>query len=180
MQEVIRAILSGQTDRFGEIYDLHMPLVASVLRKVGRFPRSELDYHVNGVFIRIYEALPQFRNRSKFSTWVYSITLRYAWREGAKYRRESARKTELDEETPALPPDGAGPDDALLAEELLDALPMKLRAAAVLYYCEGLSMEEIAMAEDISEGAAKNRLFQAREKMKQWLREKGVNDEIEI
>lgn len=61
----------------------------------------------------------------------------------------------------------------MLAETLLDALPMKLRAAAVLYYCEGLSVSEMAEAEGISEGAAKNRLFEAREKMRLCLKEKG-------
>lgn len=48
-------------------------------------------------------------------------------------------------------------------------LPRDLRMAVLLYYCEGFSVKEIAVIEDTSESAVKNRLFKAREKLRKLL-----------
>ena len=48
-------------------------------------------------------------------------------------------------------------------------LPEDMRIAIVLYYAEGFSIKEIARIEDTTESAIKNRLFKARNKLREQL-----------
>ena len=53
-------------------------------------------------------------------------------------------------------------------------LPEDMRIAIVLYYAEGFSIKEIARIEDTTESAIKNRLFKARNKLREQLVSKEV------
>ena len=52
---------------------------------------------------------------------------------------------------------------------LLAALPTQQRAATALFYVDGLSIAEIAVALDIAEGSVKSHLHDARQRLKPLL-----------
>ncbi|MCI8992758.1 MAG: sigma-70 family RNA polymerase sigma factor [Eubacterium sp.] len=52
-------------------------------------------------------------------------------------------------------------------------LPEDMRMAVILYYAEGFSIKEVAVIEDTTESAIKNRLYKARGRLKKQL---AVND----
>ncbi len=172
INEVIEKIRQGDTKAFGLVYDEYVKMVASVIRKVGRCSRGDVDFHINEVFFRVYKGIFSFKGNSKFSTYVYRIALNYSFQLSKKVRKESKRKVELDENIANEErhfEDGVV--DGIFMEKLLDRLTDKLRAVVVLFYYESLSVKEIAEVENISEAAVKNRLFQARDKIKQMITE---------
>jgi RNA polymerase sigma-70 factor (ECF subfamily) len=54
-------------------------------------------------------------------------------------------------------------------DRLLAALPRQQRAAAALFYVEGLAVAEIATALDIAEGSVKSHLYDARQRLRPLL-----------
>lgn len=139
-------------------------------------------------FVKAYENLSDFRGQSRFFTWFYRIL--------ANRCKDFLRKKRLrryvpflfaDEEGGAPEPadDGPGAGEALLSAELggeikkaLERLPARQREAFALRYLEGLSVLEVAEALGVSEGAAKAHLWQAGQKMREWLKAYAGSEEV--
>lgn len=169
---VLRRIREGDERAFGLLYDQYLRMVSSVLRKIARCPRSEMDYHVNEVFFRVYKGVFSFKGDSRFSTYVYRIALNYSFQLSKKLRRDQQTLAELGEEDAPVHFDQSWIDSTVL-EKTLDRLSINLRSVVVMFYYDRMSVKEIAEVEKISENAVKNRLFQARDKLKTYLQEAG-------
>jgi len=170
IENVVERIKNGETEAFGLIYDEFQRMVASVVRKVGRCARSEIDFHVNEVFFRVYKGVFGFEGKSKFSTYIYRIALNYCFQLSKNVRWEREQYTDLDDHDAPVHFEARTVEGVIL-EKALDQLPDTLRTVVVLYYYENLSVKEVAGIEGISENAVKNRLFHAREKLKKLLGE---------
>lgn len=132
-------------------------------------------------FVKAYEALPKFKGGSKFSTWLYRII--------ANVSKDFLRKKNVRahlwakpgrEEGDSLPDAVAAapspqPDAlyALMSQELgmvlkeaMEELPFQQKSVFALRYLEGLSLDEIAEALELTTGAVKAHLWQAGQKMK--------------
>lgn len=110
-------------------------------------------------FLSAYRALPSFRGDSRFSTWLYRITVNAC---RMHLRREKLVHFESEPEEFALPDPGAGPlesaDRRALREALekaLPRLPWGPRQAIALFYLEGVSYPEIAQILDTPLGTVK-------------------------
>ena len=125
-------------------------------------------------FIKAFKSLSGFKGKSKFSTWLYRITVNLAL---MRLRRRKLDAVSLDE--PLVTEEGAvqreiedetiGPLEELIESEsmeVLDAaieeLPKAYRAVFVLRHVEGLSTEETARIVGISVPAVKSRLHRTR------------------
>jgi RNA polymerase sigma-70 factor (ECF subfamily) len=94
-----------------------------------------------------------------------------AFRVGGEFRRRRARRNEVGDETLANELDpGPEPDDLTdqararqMLDELLAAMPTDLRAVFTLYEIEEMTMAEISLVLDISQGTVASRLRRARE-----------------
>ncbi len=169
---VLYKVRQGNERAFGQIYDQYLRMVSSVLRKIARCPRSEMDFHVNEVFFRVYKGVFSFQGNSKFSTYVYRIALNYSFQLSKKLRKDSQTLTEIgDEDSPVHFDQGL--IDTVVLEKALDQLSINLRSVVVMFYYDRMSVKEISEVEQISENAVKNRLFQARDKLKKILQEAG-------
>ncbi|MEE2690691.1 MAG: sigma-70 family RNA polymerase sigma factor [Pseudomonadota bacterium] len=101
---------------------------------------------------------------AKFPAWAFGVLHRKcADRLRAEVRRRG-RDAPLDGETLAAPSGDA--DMAISIDQALAALSPDHRAAAVLFFGEGLSLAEIAAATGAPVGTAKSRLFHARRQLK--------------
>lgn len=133
-------------------------------------------------FVRVYQHRASFKQRSKFSTWLYAIATnlardRFRWRE--RHPNVSLDAGDSDNEpSPArdLPDQKPAPDASLLAgeraaavSEAVGALPEDLRTALVLYEYEGRSYAEIAEITDGTPKAVEMRLYHARQKLRESL-----------
>lgn len=144
---------------------------------------AEADDVSQEVWIRVYRSLPRFRFQSRFSTWLYRITVNQAMTAMKKgSRRAGTRRQDValdDEETFFdLPDEKAGPLRILEGREAegafreaLDRLPPQQRAAVVLVLLEGLPHREAAEVMGVAEKTVSWHVFKARERLMEELRE---------
>jgi RNA polymerase sigma-70 factor (ECF subfamily) len=119
------------------------------------------------VFISVYHKLDEFRFESKFTTWLYRITVNKCRDYLRKKRVRSIFVPIKDSDTEY----GTGPfsedvDIPNLVRSAIDKLPEKLRIPLVLRDIEGLSYKEIADQLGTEVGTIKSRIFRARESLK--------------
>ncbi len=158
----------------------HAPLCAFVERMVGD-PETACEV-TQETFLRMIRALPRYRPRAKFSTWLYTIAANLARDE---LRRRQHRETRLqpleeaDRGEVAEPPQRV--DEAALEQitrsdvrHALATLSEEHRAAVVLHYYDGLSYKEVAEICGCTVGTVGSRLHYA---VKHLRRALGVGDE---
>src|ERR1700687_4833918 len=136
---------------------------------------------VQETFLKAFQHLGQFREDSKFSTWLIRITVNQSL---MKLRKRAARDVSLDEDFQAegdvLPMEAAdwapNPEQLYWASELRDILVNTLselrpvlRAVFVLRDIEGLSTDQAAEVLNLSHTAVKARLWRARLQLRERL-----------
>jgi RNA polymerase sigma-70 factor (ECF subfamily) len=158
---------------FQEIYDDLQPRIERYLRRlVGASDAPDLTQEV---FARVSRALPEFRDESKVSTWVYRIATNVAF---DRLRRPAFRRAEtvlLQIGTPTAVP-LLDMEQRLVRQEMnecirgyIDELPAPYRPVVLLSEEEGLSDREIAEALGISVATVKIRLHRARTRLRKAL-----------
>ncbi len=150
-----------------------------------RMTRSQEDAMdvSQGAVLKIYQALPAFREESAFSTWVYRITRNTA----LDFLRKARPEASLDELRergiePVFPTESIEAhilkmDKMRAVETSIRELPEPLKTVIVLRDMDGYSYEEIAILIKVPLGTVKSRLYRAREIVRRKLREFGEEDE---
>lgn len=166
--ELVQKFLATQESAyFGVLYDKYSPKVYSRCISLLRDGALAQDA-TQEIFVKIFLNLSRFTERSKFSTWVYSITYNFCIdlirRKGKMQRIFS---DELDK-TPE-PPDEVS-DEEMLAMEVdrlrvvLDQIPVGDRAVLLMKYQDDMQIKEIADVLDKTESAVKMKLKRAKHK----------------
>jgi len=123
------------------------------------------------IFTKIFLNLGKFSGKSKFSTWVYSVTYNYC----IDYIRRGKKAKNLFTDEVENPPDRAAdevPDEALLLMEVnqlkrvLAELPDGDRSILLMKYQDEMPIKEIAVIIGKRESAVKMQLKRAKEKAK--------------
>lgn len=125
-------------------------------------------------FIKIYRNIGGFKEKSKFSTWLYRIVVNTAC---DFLRRKKNAPISLDDikYTPSvLPKERESQGNKELINEALAKIPFEYRSALILKEIEGLSYKEIAEALKISIGTVESRIFRGRAMLKDFLIKKGA------
>jgi RNA polymerase sigma-70 factor, ECF subfamily len=130
-------------------------------------------------FIHAYSAIGSFKTGYNFYTWLYRICMNLSIN-FLKRQKFMIPESQFDEEKNPMKTEPArvDPADHLAAKELeikidraLNLLPPKFKAVLILRIYEDLSYEEIAQTLNISTGTVMSRLFRARERMQEMLKE---------
>ncbi|MGL5956408.1 MAG: RNA polymerase sigma factor [Brevinema sp.] len=174
IQELINKILQGDTQHFDIIYDLYYKMIVSIVRRIVRPNPSELDAVVNEAFLIVFRSLKGFKGNSKFSTYVYRIVLNFAFKVSKKKSKEKRYFVTLgsDDDENAIENIASeeNPHEHIInkniVENAIGTLNKDLQEAVDLYYYERYSIKEIADIVGTTETAIKNRLYQARSKIK--------------
>jgi len=180
MSELERSLLRRLRDRderaFRELLELHRDRVYNItFRMLGN--RAEAEDVAQEVFISVFKTIDQFREESKFSTWLYRVAVNHC-KNRIKYRarRYDRAHEELDEMSHqangavvGAPARAAQPDRALegaqlerLLQEAISNLDDDHRIVVVLRDVEDLSIEEICDITGLPDGTVKSRLHRAR------------------
>jgi len=143
--------------------------------------REDAQDSVQEAFLRAFQNLSQFREDSKFSTWLIRITVNQSL---MKLRKRAIREVSLHEDFQTdvgmLPMEAAdwapNPEQLYWASELrnilsnaLSELRPVLRAVFVLRDIEGLSTDQTAEVLNLSHTAVKARLWRARLQLREHL-----------
>ena len=120
-------------------------------------------------FVRAHRALPRFKPRARFSTWLHRIALNLC-RDRLRRRRRTVPLDGLDLACGQATPDESVIRDADLAklDRALASLPARLREPLILTCLDGRSHAECAAILKCSERAVEGRLYRARQKLAAW------------
>ncbi len=170
----------GNTDSFRQLYQNYQPKVRSTLYQL--CGKNRLDDLVQEVFLRVWKNLPKLRQTAYFSTWLYRITWNVATderRQFAKYN--SAIAEDLTEIETCLSRHQDSPDLMQLhyqdvVQRGLRSLSLEHRAVLVLHDLEDLPQKEVADILQLPTGTVKSRLFYARQAIRTFLQQQGVDD----
>jgi RNA polymerase sigma-70 factor (ECF subfamily) len=130
-------------------------------------------------FINAYSAIGSFKAGYSFYTWLYRICMNLSIN-FLKRQKFMIPESQFEEDTNPLEKEATrvDPADHLASKELemkidraLNSLPPKFKAVLILRIYEDLSYEEIAQTLNISTGTVMSRLFRARERMQEMLKE---------
>jgi RNA polymerase sigma-70 factor (ECF subfamily) len=140
------------------------PVFNYVLRMVG--DRSLAEDLTQEVFLRVYQGLPRFSSRSKFTTWLFQVTKNRVLDELRATERRPRTVVDVDEMHAALEVVDA-PFERLEAIDAvwraIEHLTVDLKMALLLRDIVGLSYNEIADSLEVTLATVKWRIFKARE-----------------
>src|SRR5438876_7626386 len=128
------------------------------------------------VFIRVFQGLPKFSLRSKFTTWLFQVTKNRVLDELRASERRPRAVVALDEIAPLEVVDA--PFERLEAIyavwRAVEGLNVDLKMALLLRDVVGLSYTEIADSLEITLATVKWRIYKAREDVQLALAREGI------
>lgn len=122
------------------------------------------------IFVKIFLNLSKFWGKSKFSTWIYSITYNYCI---DIIRKEKKQRNIFDDQLENIPDQAEEelPDHFLLELEmkklkfLLEKVSVWDKIVLLMKYQDHMKIKEIALALDKSESAIKMKLKRAKQRI---------------
>ena len=172
---ILRKAQSGDERAFSIIVRAYeTPVFNYVLRLVG--DRSLAEDLTQEVFLRVFQGLPSFSLRCRFTTWLFQVTKNRVLDELRSIERRP-KSVALVSDLPHL----EVLDAPLERVEAIDAvwrsvneLSVDLKMALLLRDIVGLSYAEIADALEVTLATVKWRIFRAREEVQLALGREGI------
>jgi RNA polymerase sigma-70 factor, ECF subfamily len=150
-----------------------------VFRFVARMVRNDaVAEELNSdVFLEIWRQAGTFEGRAAVSTWIFSIARfkalnALARRPEAELDEEKAEAIEDESDDPEVTL--AKKDKAAVLRACLQELSAEHREIVTLVYYQQQSVEECAAIIGIPEATVKTRMFYARKKLSELLRDRGI------
>jgi RNA polymerase sigma-70 factor (ECF subfamily) len=190
---IIKRIKNGDINAFEQIVEKYkdkaMTLTYRILKN-----REEAEDSLQESFIKAFRSIIEnkFEERSKFSTYLYRIVYNTALDNYKKLRSKTYNLIKMDETgkdsdddeisfnemkidrnrygtSDVFKTDKRAMDNELkaLVDDFLGKLPEKYSVILTLFYINDLSHDEIADALKLPLGTVKNRIFRAKEKLKE-------------
>ncbi len=172
-EECIKRFLDGDENAFIDLVRRHQEKVRNLIFSILGYTQI-VDDLSQDVFIKVYQALPQFRFQSAFSTWLYRVTVNRCRDEMRRNKvRRILRLDALEEDDHPADLEATEKTERVLVNDALNKALNSLtdthRTMIILKEVEGLSYEEIAEAMNCGVGTVKSRLARARTRLKKVL-----------
>jgi RNA polymerase sigma-70 factor (ECF subfamily) len=182
-RELVATAATGIEGSFEELVRRYQrPISSYVYRMIGDY-EAALDL-TQEIFIKVYGSLSRYRSEFKFSTWIYKIAHNCAvdhLRRNAGRERSLLAGLEGDHYELAIESGNPSPEQEserrerrLEIEFVVRSLPAAYRELIALRHSQDLTYEEIVEVTGLPLGTVKNRLFRAREMMRQQFVERGI------
>ncbi len=183
-QVLIRRVLRGDRRAFEELMRKYERRIYGFVVRMVRNEETAVDL-TQDFFIKIYTVLDKYNFEYKFSTWAYRICYNLVI---DHIRKHQAQVDSLDDDSVSsrdmLESDNVSREDgfrALARAEtrdyvwrVVDQIPLKFRELILLRYIQDLKYEEIAEIMSLPVGTVKNRIFKAKEILKQEMERDGM------
>jgi RNA polymerase sigma-70 factor (ECF subfamily) len=179
-EEVVRVVLRGAKEDFAILVRRYQGRIVAHVRRIVGDREVALEI-AQEAFMKAYQALARFDPRYRFSTWLYAIAGNAAIDHLRRRRPEVASLDEpLSTGDGDLHRDPPGPartaedivgsqDIVRKVEAAIGQLPEAYREILLMRHPGGLSYDEIAEAKQMPLGTVKNRIFRARQRLKEIL-----------
>ncbi len=172
---VLRKAQRGDERAFSLILRAYeVPVYNYVLRLVG--DRALAEDLTQEVFLRVYQGLPRFSLRCRFTTWLFQVTKNRVLDELRASERRPRAVVALDDVAPLEVLDA--PFERIEAMDAVwravEELNVDLKMALLLRDVVGLSYSEIADSLEITLATVKWRIYKAREEVQLALEREGI------
>jgi RNA polymerase sigma-70 factor (ECF subfamily) len=177
--EAIRQARDGNSHAFERLYKLHSSLVYGLCLRMAGNP-AEAEDLTQEAFLQMFRKIQTFRGESRFSTWLYRLTVNVVLMRRRKKRHpEISLDAMVDtEEYPRPFKELGGPDlhlssvlDQVNLSRAIDQLPDGYKEMFILHDVQGYEHKEIARILGCSVGNSKSQLFKARLRLREALQE---------
>lgn len=163
---IIEKFKQGNERAFTELIQKHKDKV----RNLVFLTLGDVDYVDDisqDVFINVYHKLKEFRFESKFTTWLYRITVNKC---RDYLRKKKVRSIFVPIDDNDYEKRGKADNDNFdlqkIVQKAILKLPDKLKTPLILRDIDGYSYQEIAEKLECEVGTIKSRIFRARETLK--------------
>jgi RNA polymerase sigma-70 factor (ECF subfamily) len=168
-EELIDQAKRGMTPAFGRLVERYQDQIYNLACRTLGDPNRARDV-AQEAFIRAWRALSGFQGNSKFSSWLYRITINCCYSELRRrgLPADSMPSQEMDEFKIASGSPGLehSMEERDLVDKLLVKLPPLYRGIVVLHYLQGLNCQEISDITGRPVGTIKAYLHRSREKLR--------------
>lgn len=178
----IEAVRKGNIQAFSVLVEKYRKMVYTLALKLLKRP-EDAEEMAQDTFIKAYQKLDTYEGKSKFSTWIYSITYNACISELRKRRidfksLEEQRFSDQDEmKMHDFYSESKKEDQEKYLNLALSKLPEDDQVLVTLYYYEDQSMDEISEITGLTVSNIKVKIYRARKKMYSLLHEM-LNEEI--
>ena len=184
-RELVLRAQDGDAMAFEQLVYRYDRQVLSVAMSFAKNTEDARDIYQE-VFLRVYRALPGFRQESKFSTWLYRIATNVCLTHRSASRRDrhesldqnfedcSGRRYTLadrlagSEKTDQVALDG---EMSRQLKRAMEHLSNQQKLVFTLRHFHGYKLKEIATQMNCAEGTVKKHLFTANEKLREQMKD---------
>ncbi|HKK76237.1 MAG TPA: sigma-70 family RNA polymerase sigma factor [Saprospiraceae bacterium] len=174
---LIQQVLKGNQAAFRSLMERYQSYVFTIAYKVLK-NRESAEEVAQDVFIKVYRMLGSYQQKSKFSTWLYTIAYRTALDEARKKKRYSLSIEADDQHLQIADEDGKSPAFDLQQADLnkqLEAAIQHLKpidaTLITLYYLNEKNVQEIQVITGLTKSNIKTKLFRLREQLREQLKQ---------
>lgn len=179
-EKLISRVQSGDEIAFKELVEVHQSRVFhTALGLLHNYQDAE-DI-TQEVFVKVYESISRFKGKSKFSTWIYRITINISlnFLRARKRKKRFAFLLSFDDgndKSAKQPADTLHPGIAFENQErdtilfkAIDRLPENQKTAFMLHNTEDLSYEEISEVMRNTISSVESLIHRAKKNLREYL-----------
>ena len=171
---LIQRAKEGNHDAFAALVDEHQRYVYNLALRVVKDENEALDL-TQETFVRAWTALPNFKGKSQFRTWLYRIVTNLCYNRLPNLRRslndlgddvmENIPETNFNNPVQEFESN----ETRRYLHEAIEGLDEKYRLLITLRYQDELSYDEIASTLNLPLGTVKTGIFRAKEQLRKSL-----------
>lgn len=183
-QVLIKKTLRGERSAYEELMRKYEKKIFSFVIRMVRNEDVAVDL-TQDFFFKIYTVMDKYNFEYKFSTWAYRICYNLVI---DHIRKNQSQVDSLDDDSISprdlFASENVSREDGfknLAREEIrdyvwrvVDQIPLKFRELILLRYIQDLKYDEIAAITSLPVGTVKNRIFKAKEILKQEMEKDGM------
>lgn len=171
-EELIQKYLATQKTRyFNVLYDRYTNKVYAKCISMLK-DETQAEDAVQEIFMKVLLSVSKFKQESKFSTWLYSVTYNYCIDLIRRRKKKQSKEIEVDDmgNLEGVPDDNNDSDilETHVAQMkiILDTLREDDKAVLLMKYMDDMSIKDMTDVLDQTESAVKMRIKRAKEKFR--------------
>lgn len=159
---------SNEHDLFENLYNQYSKKVFQVCLSLTKDSDVAQDF-TQDIFIKVFNKIDTFENRSAFSTWLYSVTRNYCLDQLRVGKRMGTESLSAELQNRSYASEDTGLEERMEEmEAFVNSLPIEEVTLLKLKYEQNRSIRELAQQYNISESAVKMRLKRTRDRLQQY------------
>ena len=183
--DLVKRCQAGETEAFDELVTRYRTRVFGMIYNMVHSEQDAWDLAQDS-FLKAWKSIGRFRGQSSFYTWIYRIVMNVTidWlrkkqvKGGGAEFDDAIRLTDIDPASKTVPKAEGLPHETMERNEIrsriekaIAQLSPEQRATVLMKEVEGMQYHEIADALGCSIGTVMSRLFYARKKLQNLLRD---------